>query len=390
MGSHYTTRQHHDSQHLLEQAARCVKCGLCLPSCPTYQLTRNEADSPRGRIALIQAVLQHDLAADRSGRRHLDACLLCRRCERSCPSNVPYGELMDAIRARPALRRPWWLRLLLRFISEPALAPLRRQLGRIRHRYQGGVAATPAVTASQAPLARSSPLRLGVLPGCGADLLLPELGVQLVWLLNRMGFQAELLEPGCCGALARHQGEGALADRLAAGLARAIPAHIDTLVALNPVCARAISDRPGAVTCVEACTFLEQQQERLAQLPLRPLPERVTVYHACSQVSLGWSTGAPGRLLGMLPEVELHELQAQAGCCGAAGLQMLLQRTQAAALRAPLVARLERQRSSYLVSSSIGCVNHILAGTQVTGARLAHPVSLLVQQLQQGKDRSNP
>ena len=87
------------SDYILSLADRCVKCGLCLPQCPTYSLTSNENESPRGRIALIQGWLTGQLSATNTLTNHLDQCLLCRRCERVCPSQVPYGEIMDQSKA---------------------------------------------------------------------------------------------------------------------------------------------------------------------------------------------------------------------------------------------------------------------------------------------------
>ena len=87
------------SAHILALADRCVKCGLCLPQCPTYELTANENESPRGRIALIQGWLSGQLSPSRILTQHLDQCLLCRRCERVCPSLVAYGEIMDQSKA---------------------------------------------------------------------------------------------------------------------------------------------------------------------------------------------------------------------------------------------------------------------------------------------------
>ncbi|MEE4187211.1 MAG: 4Fe-4S dicluster domain-containing protein, partial [Roseobacter sp.] len=84
---------------------RCVKCGLCLPECPTYRLASEESESPRGRLSLIQGLLDGQLEADRALRQHLDHCLGCRRCERLCPSAVPYGELIDNARTLIGGRR---------------------------------------------------------------------------------------------------------------------------------------------------------------------------------------------------------------------------------------------------------------------------------------------
>ena len=82
----------YDDSDLRSDLDRCVKCGLCLPECPTYQLDTDEAESPRGRIALIEGFINGHIDADATLTEHLDNCLACRRCERICPSQVPYGQ----------------------------------------------------------------------------------------------------------------------------------------------------------------------------------------------------------------------------------------------------------------------------------------------------------
>ncbi len=95
-----------DYSSLLSLADQCVKCGLCLPQCPTYTLSLNENESPRGRISLIQALASGQLQTNDSLLEHLDHCLQCRRCERICPSQVKYGEILsNAYKTIPALQK---------------------------------------------------------------------------------------------------------------------------------------------------------------------------------------------------------------------------------------------------------------------------------------------
>ena len=95
----------------LHAADQCVKCGMCLPHCPTYGVTRNEAESPRGRIMLMQGLATGALVADAAVEAHLDGCLTCRACEVVCPAQVPYGRLIDSVREQLAHARPKRARL---------------------------------------------------------------------------------------------------------------------------------------------------------------------------------------------------------------------------------------------------------------------------------------
>ncbi|HEY9144433.1 MAG TPA: 4Fe-4S dicluster domain-containing protein, partial [Arenimonas sp.] len=108
---------------LLALADQCVQCGLCLPHCPTYQLDRSEAESPRGRIAYVRALASGQIAPGPVGDTHLDHCLGCRRCEAACPAGVRYGELLVGARALQAARKPppGRIRAALALLARPRL-----------------------------------------------------------------------------------------------------------------------------------------------------------------------------------------------------------------------------------------------------------------------------
>jgi glycolate oxidase iron-sulfur subunit len=123
----------------LADADRCVKCALCLPHCPTYRDSLDENESPRGRIALMQAAAREELAVDTRLAGHLNRCLGCRNCEPVCPADVPYGRLLDAGRAilqdtRRIPRRDRWAAAIM---ARPRLLGLLAALGRIEPRALG-------------------------------------------------------------------------------------------------------------------------------------------------------------------------------------------------------------------------------------------------------------
>jgi glycolate oxidase iron-sulfur subunit len=216
---------------LLEEADRCVKCGLCLPACPTYRLAALEAESPRGRIALIQGLLQGGLAPAPGLERHLDNCLGCRACEAACPSGVRYGVLIDGVRT--GLQRPRSIgrRALLALASRPrwfaAASALARGLGWRRlagwlpgppGRWLGLV--PPAAGPEPQSLARrpagAARGRVGLFLGCVAREADGAVHDATARVLAALGYEVFCPEgQGCCGAMHLHAGLAEEAGRLA-------------------------------------------------------------------------------------------------------------------------------------------------------------------------------
>ena len=232
-----------------EKLLTCVHCGLCLAACPTYVELGVEADSPRGRIHLIRALEEGQLAPTPEVIRHLDLCLGCRACESACPSGVEYGALIGAARPyverfRPAPAR-WGRRALAAVLTTPALRwaafALMRPLGgvrwvrrlarRLRSPWLAYVAALPG--AARAPGLPSSVLepegqprgRAVLLTGCVAETAFGRTNVATARLLQRAGVRVLIPRgQGCCGALAIHLGAVARARMLARSVASVLGA----------------------------------------------------------------------------------------------------------------------------------------------------------------------
>ena len=225
--------------------SRCVHCGFCTATCPTYQLLGDELDGPRGRIYLIKQVLE-GAQPSRSTQLHLDRCLSCRNCESTCPSGVQYGQLLDIGRGiveakveRPlAERSVRWL--LKEGLTSPAFKPAMKLGQALRPLLPASLkdkvpAATPA-RAHDWPT-RSHPRKMGLLLGCVQPSMSPNINSATARVLDAAGIQTLVADAaGCCGAIRSHMNDhaGGLAD---------MRRNIDGLVAAGPRPDRSRQDR---------------------------------------------------------------------------------------------------------------------------------------------------
>jgi len=397
---------------LVALADQCVKCGLCQPQCPTYHVARQEAESPRGRIALAAALALGSLPADGAGSaaRHLDQCLACMRCEKVCPSQVRYGELIVGVRSLLRRQAPqqasdalaWWLarpRLLgvaLRAANLPGvrqciqsrlLRPLWRRLGVARALAElPRVPAVPAATGEAAP----TPVRgrVGLFLGCVAAVADRDVHAGARRLLAALGYA--VVEPSaqaCCGALALHQGDTAAAAALAAPTRHAFAdAAVDTVLVSASGCYGTLRDRVFADSEIQVREIHEflAADPRLAALRFRALPQRVALHTPCTQANVAGAEADVLRVLRHIPQMDIVAVPMQPGCCGAAGDYWLRHAAIADSLRRDKLDQIEALAPHLLVTSNVGCrifLDNGLRGRR-RAPRVLHPVALLAQQLQ--------
>lgn len=386
-------------EHIVELADQCVKCGLCLPHCPTYALDADETESPRGRIALAQALASGELAGDGELRAHLDHCLGCLACERVCPSQVRYGELLVATRAmqgprpgRPAallhaLTRPGLLRTLLsaargmrlsRWLPRGLLSPAHRAALAIGGRRPGRrTARWHAMPAQASPRAR-----VALFPGCVAHAEDRAAEQASRTLLHAAGFAVETLPAGCCGALDRHDGDAARARRLAARTQRQWSRRrVGTVLTPTPGCLGTLRAALPDAEVHDVLGFLAENGESLR---FRALPQRVVLHQPCSQTNVARNTGAVAALLRRIPALEVRELPQPPDCCGAAGSHMLQFPERAERLRAPMLRSISEAAPQRLLSANIGCRLHLAVGLAAHNEGIVdeHPLTLLARQLE--------
>lgn len=361
---------------LLALADRCVQCGLCLPSCPTYGLDRTEAESPRGRIALTRAWTLGTIAPSETADAHLDHCLGCRSCEAVCPAGVRYGELLVEARSRQRERRGagWRQRAMEWLATHPgALAPLLGLYRRAFPALPNALRFLPRPPAQQPlPDSTSRPESVALFLGCIARGYEAPLREAVVRLCGATGVRVDIpAAQTCCGALHAHAGSSAGAARLASANREAFSDH-GTVLTLASGCHGAVDDAlSGAAAAVDTIAFLHQ---RRTQLRFRERRERIAVHLPCTQRNVAKSIAALRGLLAAVPGLEVVELTAGYGCCGAAGTQMLLEAARAAAYRQPLLEQFARSGATRLLSANIGCRLHFANGT---AAPVQHPLEFL-------------
>jgi glycolate oxidase iron-sulfur subunit len=359
---------------LVALADRCVQCGLCLPACPTYRLDRLEPESPRGRIALVRGWELDIVTPDPAGETHLDQCLGCRSCEAICPAGVEYGALLVAARARQRKRRAPGLRQ--RVLEALAARPRRMAAALAVYR-----ALHPALPARWRPLPRPPAASSARLPGAGKVALFrgcvagpyeARLRGATARLCAATGLVlAEPAGQGCCGALHAHAGDVATADRLAARNREAF-AGARQVLTLASGCHEAVAGAmPAGTVAQDAIAFLATRADRL---PLRECRERVALHLPCTQRNVARTADATRALLARVAGLEVIELDAGFGCCGAAGTQMATDPTRATRFREPLLQQVAASGATRLLSANIGCRLHFANAAPVP---VQHPLEFL-------------
>lgn len=395
----------------LRAADQCVKCGICLPHCPTYGVTRDEAESPRGRIALMQGLATGLIAATPAVEAHLDGCLTCRACETACPAQVPYGQLIDAAREQLAHGRPDrtrdarlmaavltrpWLRFLAalplwlyRVLGLQALVRGSGLLGRSRLARLESL--LPKIHLPQFPA--SSPAGEGeevfLFANCTSPLAEPAVLDAAVELLEALGCRVQVPgAQGCCGALYQHAGLPQPARKCARRNLAAFRGDAPVLGVASG-CTAQLLEYGALLESGEGARFGQRAQDigafiaahpRIPELRFRALPARVLLHTPCTLRNVVKAPDAARHLLERIPELQVETLDS--ACCGAAGSYFVTRPEMADALLGPKLERARTAAPEYLASSNVGCAMHLAAGLRRAGLSVeaVHPLELLARQ----------
>lgn len=398
---------------------KCVHCGFCLATCPTYQLLGNELDSPRGRIYLIKDMLENDRPADEMIVRHIDRCLTCLACTTTCPSGVDYMHLVDHARhhiektyRRPKADRvirgllaailpyPWRFRAALKlawfgrpfaglFDRRPALKPLAAMLRLAARRLPGQVPAASGISAETAATAQRG--RVAIFTGCVQPVLGPGINAATVRLLGRLG--VEVIAPpgeGCCGALVHHMGRH---DEALAAARRNVDAWIneiegqglDAIIVTASGCGTTIKDYGFMLSHDPAYAGKAARVSALARdvteyvagldLPRPSLPEAMIVaYHSACSLQHGQKIMALPRQLLEKAGFVVREPREGYMCCGSAGVYNILQSEISQKLRDRKVKNIAATGADIVATGNIGCMTQIGDGA---GIPIVHTIELL-------------
>jgi len=418
-------------QHALRGLDPCVHCGFCLPACPTYEVTSDEADSPRGRILLMRALERGELPADDAGLQlHLDRCLGCRGCESVCPSGVVFGPALEAARARLARVRPlpvmlrvalwvlarpsrqrllWLLSRWFRRTGIPAL--LARGAGRSAPRFvpmlamlaatdpgrryaargkrHGGArdagGGTRDETGRPPELASGAPHPAVLFTGCVMDGLFGHVHVATRIALEARGIGATApAGQVCCGALAAHAGAHDLAAELARENVRLFAPTDGPIVVNSAGCGAMLkaygdilADDPLAREARAVAARVKDVCEVLADAVPRAgaalaaeggkRPLRVAYDEPCHLLHAQRIKDAPRTVLAAIPGVELIPLEGAERCCGSAGLYSMLEPGLSAEVLALKVDAIRRAAPDVVVTGNPGCLMQIGAGVMMEG-----------------------
>jgi len=421
----------------LEQALReredalhnCVHCGFCLPACPTYARLGDEADSPRGRLHLMKAVVEGRIDADSDAFvTHIDRCLGCRACEPVCPSGVEYGLLLERARsvireARPprgmkkylpdlmaSLPRRPWLRFLLRGFRDsriPALLATVLPSWQWLRPVKFGSAMLASTLPSPLPKGalgkggtRPEPstewphVRVGVLTGCIQDTLFRHVNDATVLTLEVNGYEVvPVPRQGCCGALHAHDGDLEGARKLARANVQAFEeAEVDFIATNAAGCGAAMRDYgellegdemvgEAAHRFANKCRDVTELLAERGPLPGAPINMRVAYDAPCHLMHAQGVTDAPLKVLAAIPGLEVRVIRGADECCGGAGTYGITHPELGGRIGQDKIEAVLAEEPDGFVTGNPGCLMQIGGEGRVRGAQVAgrHPVEVLAE-----------
>jgi glycolate oxidase iron-sulfur subunit len=419
MQTNFTAAQLADP-HVAESESilrKCVHCGFCTATCPTYVTLGNELDSPRGRIYLIKDMLENGRPADEEVVTHIDRCLSCLACMTTCPSGVNYMHLVDHARVHieNTYKRPLKDRLvratLAAVLPYPSRFRLALKAARLGRPFAALLRRVPPLKAfgvmlDLAPRRIAPPSnaaqpgtraagaekrgRVAILTGCAQPVLKPEINEATIRLLTRLGVEVVVPEgEGCCGALVHHMGreEQALVSarrNVDAWIKAADEGGLDAIVITASGCGTTIKDYGHMLRLDPAYAEKAARVSALAKditeyltsldLPRQEAKNMTVAYHSACSMQHGQKITVAPKLLLKNAGFTVRDPAEGHLCCGSAGTYNILQPEISATLKARKVKNIEATKADIIATGNIGCITQIATGTRMP---ILHTVELL-------------
>ena len=368
---------------------KCVHCGFCTATCPTYQLLGDELDGPRGRIYLIKQVLEGH-APTRATQLHLDRCLTCRNCETTCPSGVQYGNLVEIGRRIVDERVPrsageralrWSLK---EGLTSPAFGPAMKLGQVVRGALPAALKAkVPAPTGAQRWPTREHARKVLLLLGCVQPAMMPNINSATARVLDAAGIQTLVADgAGCCGAIRLHLNDHAGAldhmrrnidawwPMVQSGAVEAIVMNASGCGVTVKEYAHSLARDPGYARKASRIADLTRDLSELLpdlvpelKTKVRPKDARLAFHPPCTlQHGQRLRGGVETALNALGFDVRIASNEAHL-CCGSAGTYSVFHPELANALRDRKLANLDELAPATIVSANIGCIQHLQSGT---------------------------
>jgi len=407
--------------YIPDEMMECRTCNQCASHCPTFQVTRLKEESPRGRLQLINKILNKGETLSEEEASHLQNCVECRACEKVCPSKMRYIKLLGMAKghlpkqaASPVIKgllyitshRATLLRLFkgLRLYQQSGLQSMAKKLGLLKLTRTESLNDMLPVLPMYAHLGKSHPATnerkgsVGLFTGCLTNTMDNPTLHAAIKVMNALGYDVHVpQQQQCCGAIHKHNGDKQTADALAEINLKAFKdLGVDAIVYTASGCGSPLqqykrrklspamaAEVPNFEAKLKEINQFIAEQEWPETLELEPLNRNIAVHEPCSaRFPLGVNE-APYTFLKRIPGIDLKPLPENNVCCGAGGAYMLTHPEMSNEIRAKKLEKIKESEAQVVVTSNIGCALHLASGLYQENQEvaIAHPVELLAQQL---------
>lgn len=407
--------------------AQCIHCGMCLATCPTYELTQRERSSPRGRIRLIKAVANGELQVTGTFAYEMDYCLDCQACETACPAGVKYGLMVEAARSvvmqsgnesilkkavkkivfRGLLLHPQSIKITAKILSFYQKSAIRKYLhsSNVILKYFGklieidklapmvsdyfGDDVIPEIVKTEA----KPKYKVAILTGCLMDVMFAEVNTDTVEVLHKLG--CEVIKPKgqvCCGSLPGHNGDYDTAKELAKRNIDAFEKYdYDYLVSNSSGCGafmkeykNLLKDEPlyaekAGVFADKIKDIMEFIADKFPDYNFSAYNETVTYHDACHLVHTQKIFNEPRRVLNFVNGLKLNELEEASWCCGSAGIYNIIHYDDSMKILERKMNNIKATNASIVLAGNHGCIAQLRYGAEKfnVNVEVLHPVTFI-------------